>query len=170
MAKKSAETGGVALEPVVELAPVQAPETATSVTLTAIGPLAGFAKTQQKEKVTMTTIKTAEDIVAFNQANLEALVQSGQIWAAGLQDLSQTFAATAQAQFDEALATVKALAAVKSLKDAVDLQTSLAKASLEKAVTETSKLTDASVKLTEKAMAPLTARVTLAVEKFGRAA
>ena len=169
MAKKSGETGEVALAPVVELVPVPAPKTAISLTLTATGQTAGFEKTQLKEKFNM-TMKTAEDFVAFNQANLEALVKSGQIWAAGLQDLSQTFAATAQAQFEEAMATVKALAAVKSLKDAVDLQTSLAKASLEKVVTDTSKLTDAGMKLTEQAMAPLTARVTLAVEKFGRAA
>ena len=65
---------------------------------------------------------------------------------------------------------MKALAGVKSFKDAVDLQTSLAKSSLEKAVAETSKLTEASLKLAEQAWAPVTARVTLAVEKFGRAA
>ena len=118
----------------------------------------------------MTTIKTAEEFVAFSQGNVEAVVKSGQIWAAGVQDLSKTVAATAQAQIDEALAAVKALAGVKSLKEAVDLQTSLARASLEKAVAETGKLTDAGMKLAEQTWAPLTARVTLAVEKFGRAA
>ena len=71
---------------------------------------------------------------------------------------------------DQTVATVKALAGVKSLKEAVDLQSSLARASLEKAVAETGKLTDASLKLAEQTLAPITARVTLAVEKFGRAA
>ena len=115
---------------------------------------------------------TAEDFVAFNQGNVEALVKAGQLWAAGVQELSKTFAATAQAQVEETLATVKALSGVKSLKEAVDMQTSLARASMEKAVTETSKVTDASVKLAEQAWAPLNARVTLAVavEKFGRSA
>jgi len=97
-------------------------------------------------------------------------VKAGQVWAAGVQDLSKTVAATAQAHIDETLANVKALATVKSLKEAVDLQTNLARASLEKVVTDTSKLTEASVKLAEQTLAPLTARVTLAVEKFGRAA
>ena len=115
-------------------------------------------------------IKAAEDFVSFSQGNLEAVIKAGQIWAAGVQDLSKTFAATAQAQVEETLAAVKALSGVKSLKEAVDLQTNLARVSLEKAVTETSKLTDASVKLAEQTLAPLTARVTLAVEKFGRAA
>ena len=46
----------------------------------------------------------------------------------------------------------------------------MARASMETAMAETGKLTDASVKLTEQALAPITARVTLAVEKFGRVA
>lgn len=170
MAKKSGETGDAAPQPTVEPAPKPAPQPASSVTALLTGPVAGFDKTKQQETIKMTAIKTAEDLVAFNQANVEALVKSGQIWAAGVQDLSKTFAATAQAQMEEAMATVKALAGVKSLKDAVDLQSSLAKSSLEKAVAETTKLTEATVKLAEQTLAPLTARVTFAVEKFGRAA
>jgi phasin family protein len=115
-------------------------------------------------------VTTTEELVAFGQGNLEAFVKAGQIWATGMQDLSRTVAATAQAQLDETLATVKAFAGVKTLKDAVDLQATLARASVEKAMAETGKLTDAGLKLAEQALAPLTARVSLAVEKFGRTA
>ena len=58
---------------------------------------------------------------------------------------------------------------MKSLKDAIDLQASLARSTVEKTVAEASRLTDASVKLAEQTLAPLTARVTLAVEKFAEA-
>jgi hypothetical protein len=37
-------------------------------------------------------------------------------------------------------------------------------------MTESGKLTDASMKLTEQALAPLTARFSLAMEKFGKPA
>ena len=114
-------------------------------------------------------MKTAEELVSFGQGNFEALVKSGQIWATGMQDLGKQVAATAQAQMDQTMATLKALAAVKSFKEAVELQSSLARSSVEKAVTETGKLTDASMKLAEQTMAPITARVSLAVERFGRA-
>jgi phasin family protein len=135
------------------------------------GAVATFEKTQADIKTNVEkAVKTAEEFVAFGQGNLEAVVKSGQIWAAGVQDISKALAATAQAQLDETVATFKALATVKSLKEAVDLQSSLARSSLEKAVAEAGKLTDASLKLTEQTIAPLTARVTLAVEKFGRAA
>ena len=67
-------------------------------------------------------MKTAEELVAFSQGNVEAMVKSGQIWAAGVQDISKQIAATAQASFDETMSTFKALSSVKSLKDAFDLQ------------------------------------------------
>jgi phasin family protein len=130
---------------------------------------AGFTETQAKMKEGMEkAMKTAEEFVAFGQGNLEALLKSGQIWAAGVQDLSKQVAASAQASFDETMATFKALTSVKSLKDAMDLQASLARSTLEKTLAESGKLTDASFKLTEQAMAPLTARVSLAVEKFAK--
>ena len=132
---------------------------------------AGFQETQAKVKENVEkAVQTAEDFVAFGQGNLEAVVKSGQIWAAGVQDISKQFAATAQASLEEAVATFKALAGVKSLKDAIDLQATLTRSTLEKALAESGKLTDASFKLTEQALAPITARVTLAVEKFAKTA
>jgi len=132
---------------------------------------AGFADTQAKVKEGMEkAMKTAEELVAFSQGNLEAMVKSGQIWAAGVQDIGKQIAANAQATFDETLSTFKALTSAKSFKDALDLQTSLARSTLEKTLSESGKLTDASMKLTEQALAPLTARVTLAMEKFAKAA
>jgi phasin family protein len=115
-------------------------------------------------------MKTAEDLVAFSQGNLEAIVKSGQIWATGVQDLSKHLAAAAQASLDESMSAFKALTSVKSLKDVFELQSSLARAAVEKSLAESGKLTDASFKLTEQALAPITARVTVAVEKFAKAA
>jgi phasin family protein len=132
---------------------------------------AGLADTQAKVKEGMEkAMKTAEELVTFSQGNLEAMVKCGQIWAAGVQDIGKQMAATAQASFDETMSTFKAMSSVKSLKDAFDLQASLARATLEKTVAESGKLTDASMKLTEQAMAPITARFSLAMEKFAKAA
>lgn len=135
------------------------------------GAVAGYETTQNEVKVTMDkAVKSAEEIVSFSQGNLDAMMKAGQIWAAGVHDLHKTFAATAQAQAEAAMGTMKAFSGVKSLKEAMDLQTTLARSSLEVALNETGKLTGASMKLAEQTMAPITARVTLAVEKFGRVA
>lgn len=132
---------------------------------------AGIEQTQAKLKEGMEkAMKTAEELVTFGQGNIEAITKSGQIWATGVQDLSKHLAATAQASLEETMSLFKSLGTVKSMKEAIDLQSSLARTALEKAMAESGKLTDASLKLTEQALAPITARVNLAVEKFGKAA
>ncbi|MBU6497040.1 MAG: phasin family protein [Rhodospirillales bacterium] len=172
--KKSVEPATKQIE--TEAAPAEAVtkgfgETIAALKTSMTGAAAGFKKTQEEVKMNMDkAIKTAEEMVSFGQGNVEAIVKSGQIWSAGVQDLSKSFAATAQAQLDQTVATMKALAGVKSLKEAIDLQANLTRNSVETAVAQTGKLTDASMKLAEQAFAPITARVTLAVEKFGRAA
>ena len=89
-------------------------------------------------------IKSATDMFSFAQGNFEALTRSGQILATGMQDMAQ------------------------SIKEAMDLQAALVRSTLEKAVTQTSKLTDSSMKLSEQALAPIHARLAQATETFGR--
>jgi phasin family protein len=131
----------------------------------------GFADTQAKVKEGMEkAMKTAEELLAFSQGNVEAMVKSGQIWAAGVQDIGRQLAASAQASFDETMSTFKAISSAKSLKDAFELQAGLARSTLEKTMSESGKLTDASMKLTEQVLAPLTARVSVAMDKFSKSA
>lgn len=115
-------------------------------------------------------MKTAQEIVAFGQGNVEAFVQSNQILAAGLQDLGKQFAAQTQAQVEAAVSTFRALTTVKSVREAIDLQASFARASVEKAVAQTNQAAEASFKLANQAFAPIGSRVTLAVQTFARAA
>jgi phasin family protein len=117
---------------------------------------------------TLVAMKTAEQMMVFGQGNMEAMVKASQIYATGFQDISKQFAASSKASLEEAVAFTKSLVGVKSVKEAVDLQTGFTKSSIEKAVSETNKLTDASVKLAEQTIAPITARITLAVETFSK--
>lgn len=167
------ETEVVEIDDAVVEAPVveKLQETAAEAPKSASDFVKKLTKTQTEVSTHMDKVmKSAEEFVAFGQANVEAFLKSGQILATGLQDLGKHVAATAQAQYDEAVANAKAFTAVKSVKEVFDLQTSLTKTSFEKALAEAGKLTDASVKLAEQATAPIAARVTLAVEKFGKAA
>jgi phasin family protein len=113
-------------------------------------------------------MKSAEDMFAFSQGNLEAVAKSSQIWATGMQTLSQSFATAAKASMEETMGMFKAMSGIKSVKDAIDLQTSLVRSTMEKAVSQTGQLADTSMKLSEQAFAPISARLTLAAEKFGR--
>ena len=129
----------------------------------------GVAQSQTKLKQQMETMmKTAEQFVAFGQGNVEALTSSGQILANGLQELGKQIAASTQASIEETAATYRALTGIKSFKDAMELQASLMRSMVQRSVTETGRVADASLKLVEQAMAPITARVSVATEQFSR--
>lgn len=129
----------------------------------------GFESSQVKLKESVEkAMKSSEELLAFSQANLEAFMKASKIFAEGLQGISKDVAASNKATIEESVAFTKTLLGVKSVKEAVDLQSSFARSSIEKAVSETNKVTDASVKLAEQAIAPITARLSLAVEKFGK--
>ena len=111
-------------------------------------------------------MKTAEEFLTFGQANVDAFVKSGQIVASGLQEMSKQFAATAQATVDETMSTFRAMSTVRSIKEAMDLHASLARFAMEKAMSQTGQVAEASLKLAEQAIAPIAGRVTPAVDSL----
>jgi hypothetical protein len=58
------------------------------------------------------------------------------------------------------------MTSVKSVKEAMELHAQLTRASVENVVAATGKLAEASMKLAEQTMEPMTARMTLAAEKL----
>lgn len=131
----------------------------------------GFEQAQAAAQENMGKVmKAAEEFATMGQGNVEAFVKAGQIWATGMQDLSKQMAASTQTAVDETVANAKALAGVKSVKEAMDIHTRFMKVSVEKAVTESQKFGEAMFKLAEQAAAPITARVQYVAEHFAKAA
>lgn len=130
---------------------------------------AGLEQSQASVRDGMQKVMTtAHEMFAFSQGNFEAMAKSSQIFATGMQDIAQTMAAAAKASMDDAVSTFKAMSSVKSVKEAVDLQSSLVRTALERAVSQTSQITDSTMKLSEQAVAPISARMSLAAETFGK--
>lgn len=112
--------------------------------------------------------KAAEEAAEFSRGNVEAVTKAAQAYVVGMQDLGRQSFALFQGLTDAALENAKALAAVKSLKEAADLQSSYTRTAVEKTMAETAKLQEAALKLAETAFAPLSARVSVAMEKMAR--
>lgn len=123
---------------------------------------------EQVTKQAETFFKAAEEAAEFGRGNIEAMTKTAQLFAVGFQDIGKQIFAVSQALTDHAMESAKALAAVKSLKEAADIQAAFAKASMERSMSEAAKLQEASFKLAETAYAPLTQRMTLAAEKFAK--
>jgi phasin family protein len=115
-------------------------------------------------------IDNTKEYAAISKDNLEAFAAVGKIWAAGVQDLTKQVAAAATGSFEESVATLKALGAVRSIREAIDLQSAYGKTLVANMLAESKRLTDASLKLTEQAMQPLTARMAVAVGALAKAA
>lgn len=108
------------------------------------------------------TVKISEDFVNLGKGNLDAFVKSSEIWTNGVQALAKDFADTTSAHLNETVAIVKSFAAAKSPKELLDLQTAVARKSVEKAIADATRLADASTRLATDALAPLAARLKLA--------
>ena len=133
-------------------------------------PVASTMTTTKPLRGMDTMMKNTEDFVALGQANMEAFVKSGQIWTSGIEALMKQFAETAKVSFDESVATLKAITSAKSITEAMELQNKFATSAAKRALAESNKLVDASIKLAEQTLAPITARVTSAAETFVKAA
>lgn len=123
---------------------------------------------EQVNKAAESLFRAAEEAAEFGRGNVEAVAKAAQAYVAGVQDLSRQTMALFQGLNEQAIEGAKALSGVKSLKEAAEIQAGLARTALEKTFSEAAKLQETALKVAEQSFAPLSARVTLAVEKLAR--
>lgn len=130
-----------------------------------------IADAQDKAKVAFEKGATSlGEVTEFTRGNVEALVESGKIFAAGAQDIGSTYVADSRAAFETLTADIKELAAAKSPTDFVKVQGDLLRRNFDAAVAAGSKNSEAMLKLFNEAFAPISGRVSLAVDKVKKAA
>lgn len=131
----------------------------------AVGELQGRAKAAYENGAEMTA-----DATAFTKGNFDALVESGKILAAGMQDLGRTAVADAKSAAETATADVKALAAVKSPTELLQLQGEIMRRNLDTIVARTSKNAEVMMKLANDMFAPISTRASVAMQGLTKAA
>jgi phasin family protein len=109
--------------------------------------------------------KMFEEMNAFGKGNVEALVESGKIAAKGLETLGQEAAEYTRKQFENTTAIMKSMASVKSPTELFKMQSDYIRQSFDSMVAESSKNTEAMLKLVGEIAQPLSNRVALAAEK-----
>jgi phasin family protein len=112
----------------------------------------------------------AAEATEFAKGNVEAVVESTKVYAAGVQDLGKTYAEEAKSAFETLTGDIKELAAVKSPAELFQLQAKLARRNFDALVAYSSKNTDAVSKLATEAFAPISGRISLAADKISKAA
>ena len=130
-----------------------------------------FADVQTRAKTAYAkSTVLAGEATEFTKANVEAVVESGKIFFAGAQELLKDNVETGKTVIETVTEDAKKVAAVKSPTELFQLQGEIARRNFDAVVAYGSKRTEAWVKLYNEAFAPISNRVSVAVEKVKTAA
>jgi phasin family protein len=110
--------------------------------------------------------KVAEELADLARANVEAVVEAGRVASEGARALGQDVVASSRDGVEKAADAIRSLAEAKSPTEYLQLQSEYARASFDRAVAESSKLTESLVKLAGEAFQPLSNRATANAERF----
>jgi phasin family protein len=109
--------------------------------------------------------KIVEELTDIARGNVEAMVASSKVAAKGVETLSQDAAEYSRKSFEEASATLKSFAEVKSATDFFKLQSDFARSAFDAAVAESARVSEAFIKIAGDAAEPITSRYTVAAER-----
>jgi len=121
---------------------------------------------ERSQQLVAKSQKTAEEFNELAKANVEAFVEASKIAANGAKAIGQDVIATSRNGLEQASDAVKTLAEAKSPAEFFQIQSDLARASFDRFVTETSKLTERVVKLAGEAVEPLQTRASVNAERI----
>ena len=110
--------------------------------------------------------KVAAELADLARANVEAVVEAGRVATEGARTIGQNVVAKQRDSFEQAADAIRSLAEAKSPTEYLQLQSDFARASFDRAVSESSKLTESLVKLAGEAFQPLSNRASANAERF----
>ncbi|MEM9060744.1 MAG: phasin family protein [Pseudomonadota bacterium] len=108
--------------------------------------------------------KGVEDVTAFNQENVEAMMTSGKVFAKATEEMNAEIIAFSKKAYEDGMAAAKEISSVKSVSEFFEKQTAFAKTSFENYVAEATKLNDIYSSAAKEAFEPLNERFTAAAE------
>ena len=112
--------------------------------------------------------KVAQELADIAKANVEAVVEASRLAAEGARSIGQDAVARSREGAEQAADAIRSLAEAKSPTEFIQLQSELARTSFDRAVAETSRLTESMVKLAGKAFQPLSNRATANAESINK--
>jgi len=121
---------------------------------------------ERSQELAKRTQKVAEELADLARANVEAVVEAGRVASEGAKSIGQDVVATSREGVEQAADAIRSLAEAKSPTEYLQLQGEFARASFDRAVAETSKLTESLVKLAGEAFQPISSRATANAERF----
>ena len=110
------------------------------------------------------------EMTEFAKGNVEAMVESTRILAAGVQEIARTEMAAVKSVYETVTEDMRQMAAIKSPAELLQLQGEIMRRNFDAMIKHGSKNTENMVRLANDAFAPLSTRMSLAAEKIAKAA
>ena len=128
------------------------------------------ATKENVEKASTATLKGYDEAAEINKSNMDAMTVAANIWSKGVEELGKAYFAFTQNNIDAAVSASKAMMAVKTVNEAVELQSDLTRNSVDQLVAESSKLSELTYKVTNDALAPIQSHMNESFEKLAKSA
>ena len=121
---------------------------------------------ERSQELAKRSQKVAEELADLARANVEAVVEAGRVAAQGARSIGQEAVSSSRDGFEQAAGAIRSLAEAKSPTEYLQLQGDFARASFDRVVAESSRLTESLVKLAGEAFQPLSSRASANAERF----
>lgn len=137
-----------------------APKTVDATAIETFAADAQKSITENMEKAT----KSFEDVAAFGQETIEAMIKSQNIAAKAAEEINAEVVAFSKKTLEETVAHAKELASSQTVTDFIEKQSGFAKVTFDAMMKQSTKMNEMMLAAMKDAMAPVAARVTAAVD------
>lgn len=121
---------------------------------------------ERSQEAARRTQKVAEELADLTRANVEAFVESSRLAAEGARSLGQDLVASGRQGAEKAADSIRTLAEAKSPTEYLQIQSELARASFDRMVAQSSRLTESVVKIAGEAIQPISNRASASAERI----
>ena len=122
--------------------------------------------TAQAKDAAEASMKSIEEMTDVARGNVEALLASARLAAAGFETLAAHIGDVSRKSFESTTTAARAMTSAKTPTEMFQLQSEFAKTQFDSAVSEFSKLTELLVKMSGEVMEPVQNRVAITTDKI----
>ena len=120
---------------------------------------------EQVEKASEVFFKSYDEATALNKESIDAVVQAGEVLTKGAETVGKAYYEVTQASAEASVEATKAMMGAKTAKEFVEIQAEFARTSFDNILSESTRLSEVSVKVANEAFEPLQKQLNSSLEK-----
>ena len=124
---------------------------------------------EQVGKASEALFKTYDEATALNKESIDAVVKAGEVLTKGVEAVSKAYYEITQASAEAGVKATKAMLGAGSAKEMVEIQGEFARTSFDNFLSESTRLSEMSVKVANEAFEPLQKQLNTSFEKAFKA-